>query len=215
LESFLNSDKNKLMLLLDLRKAKKLDPWEIDISEALREALESLNKLEKTNFALLGLLIFNSSVIYELKAESLILVDVEEENGHELEPSAGGGPFFIPGHIRPKVDFLASVISALLSSIGLKRPSKKGLKQAIPKDFRPPPPPEPDFDMAEWREHVLAILRTRGPIVLLRDVLAVFRGSDVIKAFLTLLHMAQEGLVRFSRPEDGSSSIMVVLTGDG
>jgi len=205
----LNS-RNKLMLLLDLRKAKKLDPWEIDISGGLREALESLGAQGRTNFALLGLLLFNSSVIYELKAESLLWSDAGEEDGREPSlPEERQAPF-VPGQAKPKIDFLATVISALLSSIGRGRTSGRNLGPSSPNELRPLPPPEPDFDIEEWREHISAILRVRGPTMLVEDVLAVFKGAEVLKAFLTLLHMAQEGLIRFSRLEDGA--VLVSLT---
>ena len=212
MESILGPKKNKIMLLLDLREAKKMDPWAIDISESLREALESLRALERTNFALLGLLLFNSSVIYELKAESLLWSDAEEEDGPGLERPEGEPALFIPGQLRPKMDFLATVISALLSSVGRRgRTGGRSLKLSSFIELKPPPPPEPDFDMEEWMERVLAILRARGPALPLADVLAVFKRGDVLKAFLTLLHMAQEGLVRFSRIGDGRGTFLVIL----
>ena len=214
MEGLLGPQKNRLALLLDLREAKKLDPWSIEISEALKEAVEAFKSLERVNFALLGLLLLNSSVIYELKAESLLQEKRAEPDGQETGASSPGEiPPFVPGLLRPRVDFLATVVSSLLSSIGRERTSSKGRRRRLPGELKPPPPPEPDFDIEEWREHILAILRARGPVMPLEDVLAVFGGSEAIKAFLTLLHMAQEGLISFSR--SGSGAVLVSLMAMG
>ena len=208
------SSKNKLVLLLDLGKAKKLDPWEIDISGGLREALESLGDLRRTNFALLGLLLFNSSVIYELKAKSLLRSDAGEGDGRGPSLPEEKPPPFVPSRAKPKVDFLAMVISALLSSVGRGRTSRRSPRPSPPNELRPLPPPEPDFNIEEWRERISTILRVRGPTMPLKDVLAVFKGAEVLKAFLTLLHMAQDGLIRFSRLEDGAVLVSLAEMGE-
>lgn len=59
-------------ILYDLVKTEQMNPWDIDISILLQKYLETIKKLQETNFFISGKVILASAILLKIKSEKLL-----------------------------------------------------------------------------------------------------------------------------------------------
>lgn len=63
-------------ILYDLIKTEQINPWDIDISLLSQKYLETVRKLQETNFFISGKVILASAILLKIKSEKLVSEDI-------------------------------------------------------------------------------------------------------------------------------------------
>lgn len=63
-------------ILYDLVKSEQMDPWDIDITKLSQRYIETVQKLQETNFYVSGKMILAAAILLKLKSEHLVNKDL-------------------------------------------------------------------------------------------------------------------------------------------
>ncbi len=76
-------------LIQDLVKSEEMDPWDVDISKLTKKYLETLSKLQESNFFVSGKVVLAAALLLKIKSDKLLNEDIAEfdnqMNPQELE----------------------------------------------------------------------------------------------------------------------------------
>lgn len=189
-------------IIFDLIKLKRVNPWDVKISEALKQLSKELRERGYLQFTLSGLVLLASSLIYLRKTESLLSIDTEpKRNAQEMEED-----FDIPlnilerispseVHIRPSqpVIDLKRLVEALAEILD-KAYSKKPLEEEV----LPPIVPQQDDFIREIEKRVEDFRKTLYDIInkqgraSMRSLLEGKQPLELARTFILILFILSE-----------------------
>ncbi|MFA5357728.1 MAG: ScpA family protein [archaeon] len=188
------------MILIDLVKTEKMDPWDIDVAELAEKYLKKINELEHGNLRVPANAILACAILLKTKSKYLRLGPIEEDEDDKqiaerqgmlaLEeiPDLMANRAYRDGKIS--LDELVASIESILES------GKTGVRAA-----RQIPRIEIDFDTSTIEERVSEILdkiRQRVDsqgIVMFFDLIEGREPSSLVEMFVPVLFLMNGGKI--------------------
>ncbi|MGQ9596219.1 MAG: hypothetical protein ACUVUS_02360 [Thermoproteota archaeon] len=189
-------------IIFDLIKLKRVNPWDVKISEALKQLSKELRERGYLQFTLSGLVLLASSLIYLRKTESLLSIDTEpKRNAQEMEED-----FDIPlnilerissseVHIRPSqpvidLERLVEALTEILDKAYSKKPPEE--------EILPPIVPQQDDFIREIEKRVEDFRKTLYDIInkqgraSMRSLLEGKQPLELARTFILILFILSE-----------------------
>jgi len=204
-----------LNILFELHKFQKIHPWDVNISFLLSSFLEEMERIGEVNFRASGVALDSSATIYLLKTRLLLKL---EEPPMPPKPSPGFLP--PPLSLPLRYELTSTTIRHLLSVLDevLKGehlfPIKTPAEPLLPFTEIVP---TIDMYMIEIEDKMknlyysIVQLATEGKIIIFSTLIAGLEKLEAIKAFITLLFLAQKGKVSLWQKE-GYDEIYITLS---
>jgi chromatin segregation and condensation protein Rec8/ScpA/Scc1 (kleisin family) len=195
-------------ILFEFNKLEKLTPWNINIAYLLRSFLEQMNKSGQVDFRASGVALDSSALIYLMKSK--LLLKLEEPPPPPRAPT----DFLPPPLFLPlRHELTSTTISNLLEVLGSVLDGEKliHLEKTVAQPILPMPSdilPQLDRYLVEIElqmERLYAALceRVKGTgIVEFSTLTKGVTRLEVIRAFILLLFLAQEGRVSLWQNEE-------------
>jgi chromatin segregation and condensation protein Rec8/ScpA/Scc1 (kleisin family) len=195
-------------ILFEFNKLEKLTPWNINIAYLLRSFLEQMNKSGQVDFRASGVALDSSALIYLMKSK--LLLKLEEPPPPPRAPT----DFLPPPLFLPlRHELTSTTISNLLEVLGSVLDGEKliHLEKTVTQPILPMPSdilPQLDMYLMEIElqmERLYAVLceRVKGTgIVEFSTLTKGVTRLEVIRTFILLLFLAQEGRVSLWQNEE-------------
>ena len=194
-------------ILFELHRLQKILPWDVNISFLLTSFLEEMERRGEIDFRASGMALDSSATIYLMKSKLLLKLE-------EPPPSPKPPPDFLPPllNIPLRYELTSTTIQQLLTVLDEALEGEHAFGIKPPVEPIPPPPLEilPPIDrylMAIEEEmnrlyHRLLRLSSRENLILFSQITTGFDRLEAIKRFITLLFLAQRGMVGLWQDEE-------------
>ncbi|MCX8174936.1 MAG: segregation/condensation protein A [Candidatus Micrarchaeota archaeon] len=186
-------------MLLDLVAAKRLDPWNIDITEIATGYLERIRRMEMLDLRIPANLILAAAILIRFKSEALRFEEQAQEVVEETYVAEDAAPEVIPvlelkTRIPPKrmvtLDELLLAMEKVFEE--QKKREERAQKIEIPSVMNIQlPEVSIEKKMAELYQRVLEKKDSEG-LVLFSSLLSSRTPVEIIDVLLPLLHLAQD-----------------------
>jgi hypothetical protein len=159
------------------------------------------------DFRASGMALDSSATIYLMKSKLLLKLE-------EPPPSPKPSPDFLPPplHIPLRYELTSTTVQQLLTVLDEALKGERTFDLKLPAEPAPPPPLEilPPIDkyLMEIEEEMnnlyqrLLQLTSRGKLIIFSQITTGFNKMEAIKRFITLLFLAQRGMVSLWQGED-------------
>lgn len=213
--------KEPVSILFDRRSAVKKDVWEIDIIRILGIIIKILERADKKDLRVAGLVAYRSSIIYKMKVDSIFAlqqVAMEKKpvprQRQDLDINLIGIPFRHESTYPVSLDDLMGLLQNLIGSM-----ANPSTKRRSPLVESVEPPVFEDYMIVLEREIKIyqdAIMRKiadtgRG---ILQEMIRDLSSIDSIRYFFAALFLAREGIVDLEQVGD-DIHIMLMTTSTG
>ncbi|MDW8033513.1 MAG: hypothetical protein RMI79_00955 [Nitrososphaerota archaeon] len=189
-------------VIFDLIRLRRINPWDIKISNVLRQLSRELRDKGYMQFTLSGLLLLASSIVYLRKTETLLSNEHNEEESLEneevldvpLEALEKISSFEVPLRPSQPVIDLEQLVKALLKILE-KEYSKKPFEE---EESLPPVAPQQDEFMRdiekkveEFKRNLLYLISNQGRVSL-RYLLEGKQPLEAARIFILILFVLSE-----------------------
>jgi segregation and condensation protein A len=205
-------------ILFEFHKLEKLSPWNVNIAYLLTSFLEQMEKSGKVDFRASGVALDSSALIYLMKSKLLLRLE-------EPPPPAKAPQDFLPPplFLPLRHELTSTTIHNLLEALddALKGEKFMRLEKAVEVPLLPTPSeilPQLDFYLMEIElqmEKLYAGLSERVKGAGIIEFSSLIKGMtrlEVIRTFILLLFLAQEGKVDLWQNEE--SEEIYISVGD-
>ncbi|MEM2111874.1 MAG: hypothetical protein QXX08_08370 [Candidatus Bathyarchaeia archaeon] len=200
-----------------MQRLEKINPWDINISFLLLSFIEEMDKRAEIDFRASGVALDSSATVYLMKSRLLLKLE---------EPPASPEPkldFIPPPLILPlRYELTTTTIQNLLEALDEALQSEKLFALKAPLKSILPPPPEivPTISMylMEMEEQIKRLIQKihslveKGEVVTFSKLVRNLDKLEMIRTFIILLFMAQNGTVSLWQ-EENSYEIFMTLNG--
>jgi len=195
-------------ILFDFHKLERLTPWKINISYLLTSFLSEMEKTGHVDFRASGVALDSSALIYLMKSK--LLLKLEESPQPPKPPSEIlPPPLFLPLRhelTSTTISHLLEVLDEVLKGESLIRLEKKAVEPVLPT----PSDILPQFDaflmeIELQMENLYAVLseKVKGSgIIEFSTFTKGMKRMEVVRTFILLLFLAQEGKVTLWQNEE-------------
>ena len=211
-------------ILYDLIKTEQIDPWDIDISILAQKYLETVRKLQETNFFISGKVILASAILLKIKSEKLLseniagfdsrmfptdeLEEVDDFNNkvNELKLIHGNPRLTIKTPLaRKKRVSLQDLVVALEKALEIdKRRTLRRIEiERIPEDLKIP---EKKIDISklikEVYDKIIGFFEVKkGKEITFTELVSSNKKEDKILTFVPLLHLANQSKISIDQQD--------------
>lgn len=194
------------IILFQLHKLQKVQPWDVNISFLLTSFLDEMDKQGEVDFRASGMALDSSANIY-LQKSRLFLELGDSPNPPKPKPSLPP-PIFYP----LRYELTSTTIKHLLEALdkALEGESLVSSKRRLKPVYTPPPEPFPQIKLylieieKEMRDLFLFLqkLANEEKLISFSLVIARMKKTEAIKTFITLLFLAQKDKVVLWQEEE-------------
>lgn len=206
--------RSPLAILFNPTLLKRVKPWDVRLSSLLLDILSMLEEENDLDLRLLGTALFSSSYIYRMKVEVLLSLDrprpvVSMERRERWVFPAMSIPYR-SGVPSTTVDNLLEALRTVLEEAGRIRPIQ---------DLDTVPPADEWLGIKKFLAQVKADasslykrLKGIGKAISFMDFFRGLTRWEVIRNFLLILFLANDGRIVLSQKEDGGDIFIEVRT---
>jgi chromatin segregation and condensation protein Rec8/ScpA/Scc1 (kleisin family) len=188
-------------LIFNLIKLKKVNPWDVKISEILKQLSKELREKGYIQFTLSGLLLLASSIVYLRKTETLLSIEHEEDEVQEaedvleipLDALEKISPYEAPLRPSPPVIDLERLVKALIQIL-----EKEYSRRPVEEEILPPIAPQPDDFMRgiekkveEFRKSLYKLIVSQGRVSV-RKLIEGKQSLEAARTFILILFVLSE-----------------------
>lgn len=205
-------------ILFELNKLQKVRPWDINICYLLTSFLAEMSKQGETDFRASGVVLESSAAIYLMKSRLLLKLE-------EPPPPPKPPPDFLPPPLfyPLRYELTSTTIKNLLEALDDALKGERLFALRPRSEPVLPPPPEVllpmDLYIMEIEKqmkklyHSLLQLAEKGKLIFFSKVTAGLERLEVIKTFIILLFLAQQGQVSLWQEEEFGEIYLTLLGG--
>jgi chromatin segregation and condensation protein Rec8/ScpA/Scc1 (kleisin family) len=207
-------------VVFDLIKLKRVNPWDVKISEILKQLSKELREKGYLQFTLSGLVLLASSILYLRKTEALLSIDTEKHKAQVDEE-----PLDIPADILEKISPLEVPIRPSQPVIDLEH-LVKALSEMLEKAYskkpleeEPLPPIVPQTDdfirdiekkVEDFKNTLYRIISQQGRVSI-GSLLEGKKPLEVARTFILILFILSEP--DFDVSSEGDEYYIVIKNG--
>ena len=207
-------------ILLDLIKSEQMNPWDIDISLLSQKYLETVRKMQETNFFISGKILLACALLLKIKSNKLVNEEIfnfdsqlfkQEETFEELEQLFDQAPK--PDYDKPKLTIktpmprkrkvtIQDLMNALHKALEVekRRNIKKELFNNVKVEI-----PQKKIDISELITNVyskiIEYFKTRKEKLTFTKLVNSDSKEDKVLTFIPLLHLDNQEKITISQDE--------------
>lgn len=208
-------------LLIELVENKRLDPWDIDISEMLDGYIEVIKRMKVLDLRVPANVILAASILLRMKSESLAIAYTRQEEAMEEAPQGAARPAVeVPSLLMNRAQpgrkiTLQELIDALDSAMKVEDTRKRHIEEIqLPISITI----ADDIDSRTGSVH--AMLRSKADRLGMATFSALAQGfatveDRLLKLFVPLLYLAQNDIITLAQEELFGEIIIRLLDDHG
>lgn len=200
------------LILFDLLRINKVRAWEVNLKEILGGFLKEMRKLGEVDFPASGIALLSSSILHRMKSESVLKMEepprIPEPRPEEPNLPPMPSPLVRFEHAPISITEMVKVLERALEREEKTRLAKNGLL------FSPPATEQLSEFLLNIKEHVdelyseLVDKSSRGAVYF-TEITKGLPPLQVVRIFLTLLFLANEG--RINIEQEGEEDILITV----
>ncbi len=202
-------------ILFDILRISKLKPWQIKLTELLKNFLNKMKETGEIDFPASGIALLSSSIIHRMKSESILKME-DPPKPPQVKPEEPDLPPLPPPLI--KFEYAPISISEIIKA--LEKVLEKEKKTLLIKNefFSPPAITEQldDFllnikDYVNKFYEVLTSKAENGKPIYFKELIQGQPLLQIIRYFLMLLFLANEGKINIIQDENEENQDIKIL----
>ena len=206
-------------IIYDLVRSEQLNPWDIDISVLSRKYLETIKRLQETNFFISGKVILASAILLKIKSDKLLdeqiahfdnlLFNTEMEEQEDFEQKnqriklmENPRLTIRTPHARKKKVTIADLVYALEKALEVdrRRTLRRIELEAVPQNLRIP---EKKVDIThlikEIYNKIVNFFLVKKERLTFEKLVSSDKRQDKIYTFVPLLHLANSQKIELNQ----------------